>query len=695
MVSGRPLSPTGAHLARGLLATLLGAALSTTLAAGSPKINNVVVLMLENRPFDHIFGWASDTLKVNGLTGKEFNYADVRNTSSEKVFVNNKCPYINDCDPSHGTSATTFKVFAGGDGSSEASNGGFAAYEASSKALNYCDVMSGFPPEKLPVINSLASEFAVMDRFFASHPGPTWPNRMYTLSGTSAGSTETYVWYHNMRGKLFPQETIFDQLEVANLTWRNYYNDTPWELFMEKIAHSPDNLKSMESFYKDAAAGSLPSFSWINPRSGIDVATGVGSNDQHPNHDMNAGEQYIKDIYEALRASPQWEETLFIITYDEHGGFYDHVIPPSVGIPEPGDDEPSYPVVGFKFDRLGLRVPTLLISPWIAKGTVISEPSESHKPTPSSQFDLTSIIATTRRLLGMPTTPLTDRDGWAATFDYVVDALEKPRDDCPVHLPDALPPTPPTSTPEHALPLNDLQKDIADVHAVLANVAPPTHTTQGPHSAWVQTHYKLHEARTVHWKSFKASPAEVNGFRLVTQTCPLYVPPRDEATWNVNGIRYGGNPVYASSAESYITVSSKTMRVTVADSEDSVPICLDAGTGVTGSKVTISPCYPNENPSLNRDAAQHFVMPGDGTLRFFDAALAATPSKFLCVTNSNPFLKDEASMDTYLRDCGNSTTGESVGLTQSWAYHGAAPGEDGDFRFEYGDITNCMGIISV
>jgi phospholipase C len=672
------------------LGVLLAALAHYGQAAKDAKINAVVVLMLENRPFDHIFGWATDSLKVNGLTGKEFNLVDLKNASSEKVFVNSKCPAINDCDPAHGTTATTFKMFGSMDDSGEATNGGFVAYESKSRDLNYCDVMSGFPPEKLPVINSLAAEFAVMDRFFAAHPGPTWPNRMFMLSGTSAGDTETSVWYHNIRGKLFPQKTIFDQLEVNGLTWRNYYNDTPWELFMEKIAHSPHNLKSTEEFFVDAAAGKLPSFSWINPSSGIDVATGQGSNDQHPNHDINVGEAYIKDIYEALRASPQWNELLFVITYDEHGGFYDHVVPPSENIPPPNDGEPSYPLLGFKFDRLGVRVPTLLISPWIPKGTVISEAPESHKPASNSEFDLTSIIASTRRLLGMPQTALTERDAWSATFDYAVDLLDAPRADCPMHLPDAIPPVP---AAEHALPLNDLQKDIADVHAVLANVAPATHTTQGEHSAWVQHHYKIHEARTKHWHSFK-SGEKSSDYRLVTQTCPLYGI-GDEANWNVNGLRFGGNPEYASSTEPFITFSTKDLRVNYTDDATGtvkqVALCLDAGEGIVGSKITYSPCYPSEDPALNRDPAQHFVMLPDRSLRYYDTSLGSeNVSKMLCVTNLNPLYKDDASLDVYLADC---SAGAEV--TQSWAYHGSAPGEGGDFRLEYGDITNCLGIVSV
>jgi phospholipase C len=123
--------------------------------------------------------------------------------------------------------------------------------------LNYCDVMHGFNIGQLPVITALAQEFAIMDEYFASVPGPTWPNRMFALSGTSAGSTSTSVWFQNEQFQLFPQATLFDQLESANLTWKNYYNDTPWELFMAKVAHSPDNLQPMDKFYSDAAQGNI------------------------------------------------------------------------------------------------------------------------------------------------------------------------------------------------------------------------------------------------------------------------------------------------------------------------------------------------------------------------------------------------------------------------------------------------------
>lgn len=100
-----------------------------------------------------------------------------------------------------------------------------------------------------------------------------------------------------------------------------------------------------------------------------------------------------KDIYEALRASPQWMETLFIVTFDEHGGFYDHV-PTPLGVPPPGDGEASYPTPGVKFDRLGIRIPTLAISPWLPKGLVVSAPPAAQKPFPNSEYEATSIIST-------------------------------------------------------------------------------------------------------------------------------------------------------------------------------------------------------------------------------------------------------------------------------------------------------------
>jgi len=311
-----------------------------------PKINYVVVLMEENRSFDHMFGWASSILKTDGLTGKEYNQYSTLDPNSKKVYVDDLSPDFSPCDPDHGYAATTHKIF--GEKQIKMHNYsvegmvGFVEWEVGHDLPSTdCGVLSMQSPDKLPVLVSLAKEYAVMDKFFASVPGPTWPNRMYFHAATSAGSTATYPWYRMDMGRLFPQRTFMDQLMAEGFSWKNYYNDTPWELFMEGFAHHPDHQATMDEFFYDCQMGTLPSYSFINPRSGINTTNGQGSNDQHPDHSIVAGELYIKDVYEAVRASPLWNETLLIITYDEHGGFYDHISPPDHNVPGPGGYSPS------------------------------------------------------------------------------------------------------------------------------------------------------------------------------------------------------------------------------------------------------------------------------------------------------------------------------------------------------------------
>ena len=230
---------------------------------------------------------------------------------------------------------------------------------------------------------------------------------------------------------------------------------------MQSIVRKPTHLRQFNQFKKDAAAGTLPSFSWINPLFAANPITGEGANDQHPDHSIARGEHFLKDIYETLRKSPAWNETLLVITYDEHGGFWDHVPVPTVGVPAPDDVEASYPLENYTFDRLGVRIPTVLVSPLIPRGTVISAPPSAQKPAASSEYDLTSIMATARILLGMTDTePLTTRDAWSATFEHVL-SLETPRSDCPTELPDAPKPGDEWSLEaEMALPINELQRDI-------------------------------------------------------------------------------------------------------------------------------------------------------------------------------------------------------------------------------------------
>jgi phospholipase C len=277
-------------------------------AARHPAITRVVVLMEENRSFDHLYGLRSG---VDGVTTTTFNH--INGVNGGQVNVTQDAPNVAPCDPDHSFPGTTEKIFgpqAVASGTlSNPTMGGFVATEAGiggahGTSSNYCRVMDCFNQSRLPVFTALADEFVLMDRFFASVPGPTWPNRLFHLTGTSCGLTETSnPWFNQTTGRLFPLRTIFDQVQDAGFTWKNYVNDTPWELFISTIATNVHRVVPMDEFYSDAAAGTLPHFSLINPRAGINVTTGAGSNDMHPDHDVALGEQYVKDIYEALRAS--------------------------------------------------------------------------------------------------------------------------------------------------------------------------------------------------------------------------------------------------------------------------------------------------------------------------------------------------------------------------------------------------------
>ena len=613
---------------------------------GDGKIKRVVVLMEENRSFDHVFGFYRQG-KVNGLTGNESNLVDPSDPTSKRVYVSKNATQVSLCDPDHTTPGTTDKIFTKTEVAkgnlTVASMGGFVQGQAAQESSNYCQVMDMQTPETVPIITALADEFVIMDRFFASVPGPTWPNRMFAVSATSQGLTETGPWYKNKKGALFTQKSFFDQVTENGGTWKNYYNDTPWELFMSTIAHNPKNTASMEEFWKDAKEGTLPTYSWINPRSGINMTTGVGSSDQHPDHDMAAGEAYYKDVYEALRSSPQWEETLFIITYDEHGGYYDHV-PTPLSAPHPGDGQESFPDA-FNFDRLGVRLPTVLISPWLPKGGIESGPPDTQKPAKDSEYDLTSIMATTRKLLGMDTTPLTKRDAWAATFEHLFDTLDTPRTDCPLHLPAAVPPQKDGLAIEAELTPNSLQTHIMTVHAHMADVDYPNTVTAQKHvSEWLLTHYQKH--RDVR-----------------------------EAAYNVVV-----SPQAGVTSAWYINEAQGTTMNTLSVQIDKVDFCLDGGSMTLGQNLTVTPC--TTDPAHNNVASQQFIHRKDATLRVF-------ANQSLCV--------DQPAVNTSSIVSGTrrATLGLCSGsVLQSFAYHGAAPGNPFSGSLFYGDGASSLLVVN-
>jgi len=188
----------------------------------------------------------------------------------------------------------------------------------------------------------------------------------------------------------------------------------------------------------------LANFTFLEPRINPDPTiyntskTFGLANHQHPIASVREGERWMKNVYEAVRNGPLWEKTLLLITYDEHGGFYDHVSPPQNGVPSP---DGICTAEGFNYERLGIRIPTIAVSPWIARNRLVHEAPDAQKPDPkTSQYELSSVPATMRKLFPQLGAPLNHRDAWAATFEHLLEELDEPRKDCPTVLPEVLPP---------------------------------------------------------------------------------------------------------------------------------------------------------------------------------------------------------------------------------------------------------------
>ncbi|KAG6682601.1 hypothetical protein I3842_13G151000 [Carya illinoinensis] len=396
-------------------------------------IKTIVVLVMENRSFDHMLGWMKKlNPQINGVDGSEWNALSVKDPNSKRIFFDNQSHFV-DPDPGHSFQAIREQIFGSNDSSATpAPMNGFAqqAYSMDNTINMSRSVMNGFLPDMVPVYKALVSEFAVFDRWFASMPSSTQPNRLFVHSGTSAGATSNVA---ALLAKGYPQRTIFQDLDDAGISFGIYFQNLPTTLFYRNLRKLKylDNFHQYDlSFKKDAKAGKLPGYVVVEQRY-FDLK-GAPANDDHPSHDVYQGQVFLKEVYETLRASPQWNQTLLVITYDEHGGFYDHVPTPVRGVPSPDGivgPEPFY----FKFDRLGVRVPTIAVSPWIEKATVVHGPNGS--PFPTSEYEHSSIPATVRKLFNLSSPFLTKRDQWAGTFEGIVQKRTEPRTDCPEQLP--------------------------------------------------------------------------------------------------------------------------------------------------------------------------------------------------------------------------------------------------------------------
>lgn len=420
-------------------------------------IKTIVVLVLENRSFDHMLGWMKKTINpmINGVTGDECNSVSTNNSKPQSICFTDDAEFV-DLDPGHSFEDVAEQVF--GSGEIPSMSGFVEQAQSVSEDLSEI-VMKGFSPESIPIFTALVKEFAVFDRWFSSIPGPTQPNRLFVYSATSHGSTSHIV---RQLAAGYPQKTIFDSLYEDGLDFGIYFQNIPSTLFYRNLRKLKyiSNLHLYDfKFKRDARNGRLPRLTVIEPRY-FDLK-GLPANDDHPSHDVANGQKLVKEVYETLRASPQWNETLLIITYDEHGGFYDHVRTPYVDVPNPDGNTGPAPFF-FKFDRLGVRVPTIMVSPWIKKGTLISSPTG---PAPNSEYEHSSIPATIKKMFNLTSNFLTHRDAWAGTFEHIVGELQSPRTDCPETLPDVTPLR--SSEANENSGLSEFQSEIVQLAAVL------------------------------------------------------------------------------------------------------------------------------------------------------------------------------------------------------------------------------------
>ncbi|MGP0099589.1 MAG: alkaline phosphatase family protein [Terriglobales bacterium] len=356
---------------------------------GLDSLAHIVVLMMENRSFDHMLGSlkAVDP-RIDGITDQ------LSNPDTTGALVNPQ-PLAQfqgqlDPDPDHHFPAVDLQIFGGDTSPNRVANmqGFVKSYFNQQQDVGHSQkIMYYFAQNQLPVLTTLALEFAVFNRWFASIPGPTICNRAFAHYGTSFGRVDMNPLYVNE-----PFKNIYDRLINANPkhTSKLYYYDTTSSTMevLNLLQNEPELFGTYDQFLNDCSAGNLPEYSFIEPNysdhdtdSGEEVAS-----DQHPDHNIQAGELFIASVYNAIKQNANlWQSTALLVVYDEHGGIYDHVVPPActpdqftASANDTGTGQP------FAFDRLGVRVPAILISPWIPKGTVVDGRVFDHASIPAT-----------------------------------------------------------------------------------------------------------------------------------------------------------------------------------------------------------------------------------------------------------------------------------------------------------------------
>ena len=328
----------------------------------SDPIEHIFHLMMENRSFDHFLGAIPG---VDGINAASPRSNDERPGSSKSYAQEPGAARKMKPDPHHETKNTIRQINGGSLGSMGGFVHDFVTEEPKSSVAARQEVMRYFADGTLPALHRLAKEFCVCDQWFSSVPGPTWTNRFFAHSGTSQGWVDMPHFPFLRKLHKYDQTTVYDRLNERGVKWRIYAGDIPQSLVMYNLRKKENrrNYSKMSHFYRDlqnATTGDgLPSYVFIEPTYLI-----TGQNDQHPPHDVLKGDELIASVYNAIRANEAvWKKSLLIITWDEHGGFYDHVRPPMATPPDDKRHE-------YTFDEYGVRVPAVLVSPWVTRGSV-------------------------------------------------------------------------------------------------------------------------------------------------------------------------------------------------------------------------------------------------------------------------------------------------------------------------------------
>lgn len=442
------------------------------------RIDHFVVLMLENRSFDNLLGWLYDPSNpppydrvpeggtFDGVSGKDLHNPvppaipgprSIPVGRAVHEMVPNPCPaeeYPRVNMQLYGTLQEPEKIYPAPmrgfveDYATTLGERGITPTEAACRQIMQC-----YTPEGTPVLSALARSYAVSDRWFSSVPTMTMANRSFLHAATSRGfvlNTPYSQWLQNTA------PTIFNRLEERGLPWKVYYdpfNVVPLAWLMHRSLEPfwHGRFVHLGEFYEDCRRGVLPAYAFLEPRFLL------RPNDMHPPHPIPPGEELVRAVYEAVREGPLWDRTLLIVTFDEHGGCYDHVPPPPAVPPGDGATCPE----GFRFNRLGVRVPTILISPWIREGTILHG---------VNGFDHTSIIRTLSRRFGL--SPLTDRDRAAEDLESALNLPEMRTDE---------PQIPIATQPLAVFPVDG--EEASDLHRAMVGLT-ATRAGLGPRSLW-------------------------------------------------------------------------------------------------------------------------------------------------------------------------------------------------------------------